>query len=75
MVKVLYFGVAREITRQAEEVLEVSDTGSLKRLINTTYPEMCSVPFRLALNGALLKEEAALAGGDTVAVLPPFAGG
>lgn len=64
-----------EIAGKAEEELEASDTEGLKSLINDHYPEIGTLPFRLALNGSLLKEEAALKSGDKVAVLPPFAGG
>jgi molybdopterin converting factor small subunit len=75
MVKVLYFGIAREITGKAEEELEAHDTGGLRHLINVSHPELRTVPFRLALNGSLLKEETMLETGDKIAVLPPFAGG
>ncbi|MCI0522529.1 MAG: MoaD/ThiS family protein [Bacteroidales bacterium] len=75
MVRVLYFGVAREITGKAEEELNAADTGSLKLIIALNYPEIRSVPFRLALNGTLLKEEVSLENGDKIALLPPFAGG
>lgn len=75
MVKVLYFGIAREITGKAEEELEAHDTAGLRHLINVSYLQLRKVPFRLALNGSLLKEEAMLETGDKIAVLPPFAGG
>lgn len=75
MVKVIYFGAAREITGKAEEELAASDTERLKQLIILNYPEMRSLPFRFARNGALLKEVATLERGDKIAVLPPFAGG
>jgi molybdopterin converting factor small subunit len=75
MVKVLYFGTAREITGKVEEEMKAHDTAGLKHLINMSYPELRKVPFRLALNGSLLREETLLENGDKIAVLPPFAGG
>lgn len=75
MVKVLYFGTARQITGKAEEELMAHDTAGLKHLIIVSYPELRKVPFRLALNGSLLNEETMLENGDKIAVLPPFAGG
>jgi molybdopterin converting factor small subunit len=36
---------------------------------------MAALPFRLALNRRILKEESLLKDNDTVAILPPFEGG
>jgi molybdopterin converting factor small subunit len=75
MVKVLYFGAAREITGIDYEGIDADDTVSLRLRLLDKYPGMKTLPFRLALNSTLLKEDASLKESDKIAVLPPFAGG
>ena len=75
LVKVLYFGAARDISGKADEVFNAGDTTSLHREILAKYPAMQPVSFRMALNRNLLKDEAVLAENDVIAILPPFQGG
>ncbi|MFZ2285753.1 MAG: MoaD/ThiS family protein [Bacteroidales bacterium] len=75
MVKVLYFGAARDIAGKADEVFNAGDTASLRKEIFTKYPAMQSVSFRIALNRNLLRDEAVLVENDVIAILPPFHGG
>ncbi len=71
----MYFGIAQEITGRTTESIDSGDTTDLSKKILNKYPGLKSVSFRLALNGTLLKTEAELGDGDTIAILPPFAGG
>lgn len=75
MVTVLYFGAAREITGIDFEGINADDTASLRLRLLEKYPGMKSLPFRMALNSTLLKEDSSLKESDKIAVLPPFAGG
>lgn len=75
MVRVLYFGSAQEIAGKAAEGFNAGDTASLRRQILEKYPAMNALPFRMALNRSLLREETALGENDIIAILPPFQGG
>ncbi len=74
-VTVLYFGVAEEVAGKPSEIMSAGDTVSLCRKIFEKYPSMQGIPFRLALNRILLKEECQLKENDIIAILPPFKGG
>jgi molybdopterin synthase sulfur carrier subunit len=75
MIKVLYFGITQEISGSVTEELTALTTGDLRRQILERYPRMKSVVFRMALNGTMLTSDTSLKERDTVALLPPFAGG
>ena len=74
-VTVLYFGEAQDKAGIKEEKIVAEDTSSLRNILIAKYPALARVPFRLALNRSLLKEESSLSKGDIIAVLPPFQGG
>jgi molybdopterin synthase sulfur carrier subunit len=75
VVRVLYFGIAREVTGKASEEYTAEDTISLKSQLLENYPQMKNIFFRLALNRSLIKSEETLKDNDIVAILPPFSGG
>lgn len=74
-VKVLYFGPAREITGRETEEFAAGDTSSLRSMITDKYPRLGAMPFLLALNSKMLKEESPVRDNDIIAILPPFEGG
>ena len=74
-VTVLYFGAAEEVTGRPSEILSAGDSATLCTQILEKYPPMRAVPFRLALNRTMLKEECQLNDNDIIAILPPFEGG
>jgi molybdopterin converting factor small subunit len=74
-VKVLYFGAAQEAAGRADEAFRAEDTASLRVRILTKYPAMARIPFRMALNKTILKEDSGLKESDIIAILPPFQGG
>jgi molybdopterin converting factor small subunit len=74
-VKVLYFGPAREVTGMEAEEITVCDTVSLRSRLLEKYPLIEAVPFVLALNCRILKEDRPLKDNDVIAILPPFEGG
>ena len=75
MVKVLYFGAAREMAGKATEEFTAGDTASLRRMILEKYPRMRNLPFRIALNRICSRKNASLKENDIIAILPPFEGG
>ena len=75
IVKVLYFGAAREIAGCVSDDFIADDTSGLLKKIYERHPRLANIPFRIALNAAILKESHNLTDGDKVALLPPFAGG
>lgn len=74
-VKVLYFGPAQEAAGRAEEDFTAGDTASLRSRLIAKYPALERIPFRMALNKTLLKEDTGLNESDIIAILPPFQGG
>lgn len=74
-VTVLFFGAAREIAGAEEENYTAGNTAELRRQILKRYPGLGKIPFRLAQNRVLLKEDTELKVNDIIAILPPFEGG
>jgi molybdopterin converting factor subunit 1 len=80
-VRVLYFAAVRDLAGVAEESLEVPaevrDVASLRLFLEAHRPELAGrlVSVRFAINGAFAEDASALREGDTVALIPPVAGG
>ena len=74
-VVVLFFGKAEVAAGRREEMFIAEDTAALRRQLLDKYPAMAGIPFRMALNKTILKEESALKKNDIIAILPPFQGG
>lgn len=74
-VRVLFFGKAEVAAGRREELFTAEDTAALRRQLVVKYPAMAGIPFRMALNKTMLKEESALKKNDIIAILPPFQGG
>ena len=74
-VKVLYFGAAQEAAGKAEEGIIADDTASLRNQVISKYPALARIPFRMALNKTILKEDSCLKESDIIAIMPPFQGG
>lgn len=79
-VKVLLFGAAADLAGVRETTLDPPDNGSLGALWETLaerYPKLSPMRKTLAfaVNGEYATAEAAVSGGDEVAVLPPVSGG
>jgi molybdopterin synthase catalytic subunit len=83
-VKVLYFARSRDVTGVGEEEVALpagsrADTGALLAALLARHPGLASVMHTcvLALNQEYLGagEDAPLADGDEVAIIPPLSGG
>lgn len=79
-VKVLYFGQAREAAGTGGESISLPNPSSVRTLLRESAKahrglEAMSTSMRIAVNEEVAREDDALADGDTVAFLPPVAGG
>jgi molybdopterin converting factor small subunit len=75
-ISVLFFGVLAEITGTSlKHYRDIKSFGDLKQRIRDDFPEFVHYNFRIAVNNRLVNEDPLLSPGDTVAYLPPFAGG
>lgn len=76
MIDVLLFGSLAEATGRSLIKLEnVSDTESLKSRLLREFPKLEKHKFVVAVCKQVVKVNTILHEGDTVALLPPFAGG
>lgn len=75
-VNILFFGALVDVTQaKSMQVNDVSNTDEILTLLHHKYPLLCHYKFSLALNQNFLTDAVALADGDELALMPPFAGG
>src|SRR6266852_8072177 len=79
-IRVLFFGVLRDVVGLREDLLEVPQGGHLQTVFEhyaARFPRLreMSASTVLALNQQFSSPSAALADGDEVAFLPPVSGG
>lgn len=75
-IRVLLFGVlAEEAGRQELELDNVSSLDGLVEHVLSQYPSFAAHKFNISVNQTLARGDMKLAGGDEVALMPPFAGG
>lgn len=73
---VLFFGALAEITgKPSMEIAGCSDTDAVQKAVLQQFPQLADRKFALALDKQLLRHNAALQEGSTLAFLPPFSGG
>lgn len=75
-IQVKFFGMLADAAGTTGLVLEDSrNTDALKEKLFTDFPSLKNMPFVIAVNKKIVRENKQLSAGDTVALLPPFAGG
>ncbi|MFH2095065.1 MAG: MoaD/ThiS family protein [Bacteroidota bacterium] len=75
-IRVLFFGKLADISgNDLLELKNISSTGKLKAYLHGQYPGMEQIPYQMAVNKIIEKNEVIFSDGDEVALLPPFAGG
>ncbi len=79
-VKVVYFGVARDIAGSKEEKMTLSSPASVSDLLAEAGKKHAALgplrnTIRVAIDQELVPEDSPLRGGETVVILPPVAGG
>jgi molybdopterin converting factor subunit 1 len=78
-IKVLAFGIARDICggRELElDVPEVLDTDALKSFLEQHYPGLSAIKtYALAINQTYAAARQTIQAGDEIAIIPPVSGG
>ena len=75
-VQVMIFGQLTDILGNRPITIDgVADTGELVAQLNQRYPALTNAPYIIAVDKQIVNGNTALAGNNTVALLPPFAGG
>lgn len=76
---VKYFGLIADVTKSNEEIIttEKADFSTKDLLENLThkYPDLNENLFVIAVNKMIASDNLVLKNNDTIAILPPFAGG
>lgn len=78
MIKILTFGIAREITGSAEisSPDQAATVGDLKQRLLTQYPALADIgTFRLAVNEEFASDTDPVHPEDEIAIIPPVSGG
>lgn len=79
-ITVKYFGIMADITQKKEEVILIeaneNTLNKLKSKLEIKYPKILVTSYSFAINKIIITNcEVVLNDKDTVALLPPFAGG
>lgn len=75
-IQLLFFGELAEVCGSDSMEFEVyADTDRLHLEVLRRFPELAHKRYRMAVNQSLIEGTRILSPGDTVAFLPPFAGG
>jgi len=78
-IKILFFGIAKDITGVNALDIELNDTfnsNELKELLKEKYSKFNAInDFSLAVNEAYIDEVYSLKNNDVVAIIPPVSGG
>jgi len=73
---ILFFGALAEASGTLKiEIKNIHDTETLQIQLIQQYPVLKNKTFRIAVNKILINGKQQLNEGDTIALLPPFAGG
>jgi len=75
-VQVIVFGQLQDIMGHHPVTIdEVADTSALVQQLNKRYPALVNAPYIIAVDKQIVNGNTPLTGNNTVALLPPFAGG
>lgn len=75
-VQVIVFGQLTDIMGHNPVTIDsAADTSDLIEQLNQRYPALVNKPYIIAVDKQIVTGHTALSGNNTVALLPPFAGG
>jgi molybdopterin converting factor small subunit len=75
-IDVIFFGILTEVAgTHIKHYRGISSFDDLRHRIEDDFPRIIHYSFRIAVNNEISDENPVLNPGDTVAYLPPFAGG
>ena len=74
--EIISFGKISEfITRQEIELSGIDNTDQLQRYLETSFPKLIGIKYKLAINQHIIQANQQLIENDKVAIMPPFSGG
>jgi molybdopterin converting factor small subunit len=75
-VQVIVFGQLTDIMGNRPVTIDdVADTSQLVHCLTERYPALANAPYIIAVDKQIVNSNTPLTGNNTVALLPPFAGG
>lgn len=75
-IKILFFGPLAEISGRTSLTLEnIQDTDTLLEQLRKQFPNISGRPYLVAVEKEIIQSNTPLKHGDTIALLPPYAGG
>lgn len=75
-VNVIFFGVLSDVVGQNTLTIQNTDNiTDLKSKLITNYPDLKNYTYRMAVNQQIVEDNHRFFNNDTVAIMPPFAGG
>ena len=75
-VNILIFGQLTDTTGSKKLIVkEVDSTDKLIHHLNTIYPDLVNKKYLIAVEKEIISSDTILNNNDTVALLPPYAGG
>jgi molybdopterin synthase sulfur carrier subunit len=75
-IKVLFFGILEDVSGCREkDFSNFASSDELMKHLKTEYPNLEERTFQIARNQEIININTNLNDGDTIALLPPFAGG
>jgi len=75
-INIIFFGQLKDITGSKNLVVEEMDsTDKLILHLNAVYPELINKKYLIAVEKEIISSDTVLNNNDTVALLPPYAGG
>ena len=69
------FGQLAEITGASFMVKDIPDTDELKRHLESSFPQVGTIPYKIAINKKIISNNTLIDNHTTIALLPPFSGG
>lgn len=74
--EIISFGKISEFIRQQQiEISDVINTDQLKNYLETSFPQLAGMKYKLAINQNVIQSNQSLKNEDKVAIMPPFSGG
>lgn len=74
--EIISFGKISEfINGQEIEISEINDTNQLQQYLETSFPQLSGMKYKLAVNQNIIQFNQPLIENDKVAIMPPFSGG
>lgn len=75
-IQIISFGKISEfIAHQKIEISDIRNTDELKAYLETSFPLLSNMKYKLSLNKDIVQENTAISNQDTIGIMPPFSGG